>query len=123
MMNESRVIGLIKALGENGTGGGGGGVFIVHGETADMQSITISTPFEEAWAAFEDGKHVVLHMAISMEGAVARYVLPCVTTISSGGDNYDMSYGVYVNGNSIFVEDHLPWNGERYTTITIQEMS
>jgi hypothetical protein len=123
MMNESRVIGLIKALGENGTGGGGGGVFIVHGETADMQSITISTPFKEAWAAFEAGKHVVLHMATSIEGEVARYSLPCVIAISSGDDNYTMNYGVYVNGISILVADQLSWTGERYTDITIQEMS
>jgi hypothetical protein len=107
MMNESRVIGLIKALGENGSGGGGGGVFIVHGETTDMQSATISAPFEEAWAAYETGKFIVCRLKVDFGNGIPQwYDLPCIS--KTNDDNTPtMHYGSFINGASLSVIDRV----------------
>jgi hypothetical protein len=100
MMNESRVIGLIKALGENGTGGGGGSLIIHATFNDDLQidndagtrqgTLTTDVSFSEALAACNNG--IIPVFRVRQDEDVYEYV----NLVMSSPDT--ILFSSYING-------------------------
>jgi hypothetical protein len=125
MMNESRVIGLIKALGENGTGGGGGGIVFVDGtidpnaepegdEGEERLWLIPSKSVEECQKLVASGNYLIFRF---IPGEGLSYHLPLLA-ISPYEDSYKMVFSASVNGG-IFEAELNPSNLEPVCAVTM----
>ena len=105
--------------------GAGGGVFIVHGTTADMQSVTLDKTPDEAMAAAQAGQHVECHLAFNMGGVVAMTYILTMMYYGEADFGPSVAYGLNMSGSSIEINDGYSGNGsdpaERVTTISMIE--
>ena len=107
------------------TASAGGGVFIVHGTTADMKSVTLDKTPDEAMAAAQAGQHVECHLAFNMGGVVAMTYILTMMYYGEADFGPSVAYGLNMSGSSIEINDGYSGNGsdpaERVTTISMIE--